>query len=160
MKKILIFGNSGSGKSTLAKKLSTTEGLSHLDLDTLAWQEGDLPKRRPLSESERDILAFIETNKSWVIEGCYSDLLVMISSFANEMVFMNLPIELCQQNAKERPWEPHKYATKEAQDANLAMLLTWIGDYAKRNDTFSLTAHKALFDSFDGIKTQIQSNQD
>ena len=34
MRKVLIFGNSGSGKSTLAKKISGSESLSHLDLDT------------------------------------------------------------------------------------------------------------------------------
>ena len=38
MRKILIFGNSGSGKSTLAGKLCAGNGLAHLDLDTLAWQ--------------------------------------------------------------------------------------------------------------------------
>jgi adenylate kinase family enzyme len=67
MKKILIFGNSGSGKSTLAKKLSKSDGLKYLDLDTLAWQDTVPPKRKSLSESKQELLAFIQSNESWVI---------------------------------------------------------------------------------------------
>ena len=29
-----------------------------------------------------------------------------------------------------RPWEPHKYPSKEAQDANLALLIGWIREAA------------------------------
>ena len=36
---------------------------------------------------------------------------------------MNLPIGACIANAKQRSWEPHKYASKEAQDANLELLM-------------------------------------
>jgi hypothetical protein len=32
-------------------------------------------------------------------------------------------------NAFSRPWEPHKYLSKEAQDANLEMLMGWIRAY-------------------------------
>jgi len=37
LRRVLVFGNSGSGKSTLAKKIAKQDGLSYLDLDTLAW---------------------------------------------------------------------------------------------------------------------------
>ncbi len=44
LRKIMIFGNSGSGKSTLAKKLVKAEGLSYLDLDSLAAARSALTK--------------------------------------------------------------------------------------------------------------------
>ena len=68
---------------------------------------------------------------------------------------MNLPIELCIENAKNRPWEPHKYDSKAAQDANLAMLIDWIAQYNQRTDTFSKSAHQKLYDEFSGNKNSV-----
>ena len=118
MAKILIFGNSGSGKSTLARRLRETHGLAHFDLDTLAWKPTSPPERKPNEESAQEIQAFTASNETWVIEGCYTDLLKLVEAQSTEIVFMNLPIELCIANAKARPWEPHKYDTKQAQNDN------------------------------------------
>jgi len=56
-----------------------------------------------------------------------------------------------------RAWEPHKYASKEAKDANLDMLTDWIRKYESRTDEFSLAAHRALFDGFTGEKIELTS---
>ena len=77
---------------------------------------------------------------------------------STEIIFMNLPIESCISNAKARPWEPHKYKTKQAQDDNLAMLIDWIGQYSERNDTFSYAAHKQFYDGYHGHKKMITQN--
>lgn len=113
----------------------------------------------PLAESKAQIEEFIANNDSWVIEGCYTDLLEMLAEAALEVVFLNLPIEQCKQNARCRPWEPHKYASKEAQDANFEMLLGWIEQYEQRDDVFSYAAHSAFFENFSGEKTRILSNE-
>jgi len=158
MRRILLFGNSGSGKSTLASRLSSAT-VAHLDLDTLAWLPSAPPQRMPLVESKALIDEFSANNESWVIEGCYTDLLEMLAEKATEIVFLHLPIEQCQQNAKSRLWEPHKYASKEAQDANLKMLLEWIAQYEHRDDVFSLLAHTQFYEDFSGTKTCILSNE-
>lgn len=158
MRRILVFGNSGSGKSTLAAHLANA-GMAHLDLDSLAWLHSQPPQRMPLAESKVLIDEFTASNEAWVIEGCYTDLLEMLADKATEVVFLNLPIEQCVQNAKGRPWEPHKYASKEAQDANLEMLLDWIVQYELRDDVFSLAAHTSFYDGFAGTKTSILSNE-
>lgn len=158
MRKFVIFGNSGSGKSTLAKELCATEGLPHLDLDALAWRATVTPERKPISESKREIDEFVGSNKSWVIEGCYSDLLEIVLPHSSEIIFLNLPIDVCISNARRRPWESHKYASKEDQDANLGMLLTWIAQYSDRNDTFSRSSHEALFNDYRGKKTMYTTN--
>lgn len=159
MRKILIFGNSGSGKSTLAKKICAADGLSHLDLDTLAWMPTMPPQRKPLIDSETEISAFISSNRGWVIEGCYSDLLSMAVPFSNEIIFMNLPAKMCIENAYKRPWEPHKYESKEAQDKNLEMLIAWIGEYSERTDTCSEPSHKALYEQYSGDKRMVSGNE-
>lgn len=153
--KIVIFGNSGSGKSTLAKSLCAAQNLNHLDLDTLAWLPTTPPQRKPLDQSASDIRQFICSSKGWVIEGCYSDLLELVLPDASEIIYLNPPVEICIQNAKQRPWEPHKYPSKSDQDANLDMLIEWIKQYNARTDTFSRQAHQALFDHFAGRKTMI-----
>ena len=131
----------------------------HLDLDALAWLPSTPPQRMPLEQSRLLVDEFVSNNESWVIEGCYTDLLQLIEDRSTEIVFMDLPVEQCIQNAKHRPWEPHKYASKQAQDANLAMLLDWIAQYEQRDDVFSLAAHTGFYDSFSRAKTRIDSNQ-
>jgi adenylate kinase family enzyme len=155
---ILIFGNSGSGKSTLAKSICKSEGLAHLDLDSLAWEATTPPERKKLNVSQKEIINFIKMNDSWVIEGCYTDLLELVESYSSEIIFMNLPIDECISNAKSRPWEPHKYKSKQAQDKNLGMLIDWISQYTKRNDTFSIIAHQKFYNDYNGQKRIINSN--
>ena len=159
MKKILIFGNSGSGKSTLAMKLCAVYGLAHLDLDMLAWQMTSPPERKPLNESWLEIGKFIDENDGWVIEGCYTDLLERVVLESNELIFMNLPIKACVANANNRGWEPYKYESKQAQDANLKMLINWISQYCERTDTFSESAHNDLFINYPGKKMLVTSNE-
>ncbi len=159
MSKVLIFGNSGSGKSTLAKDLSQQRGLAHLDLDTLAWLPTNPPQRMPLAESRAAIDAFMSSCDKWVIEGCYADLLDIAVPHADEVIFMNLPVEVCIENGRNRPWEPHKYASKTEQDANLDMLIEWISQYPTRQDVFSEAAHRSLYETFPGKKHMITRNE-
>ncbi len=142
----------------MAMRLAREKGLAHLDLDTIAWTSSSPPQRRSLDESRECIQAFICANTNWVIEGCYSDLLEMALSDASEIIFLNLPVEACIKNAEARPWEPHKYASKNAQDANLPMLIDWIKQYDNRKDTFSREAHEKLFQRFSGRKIMLTSN--
>tara|TARA_R110002167_G_scaffold55768_3_gene158303 strand:- start:327 stop:815 length:489 start_codon:yes stop_codon:yes gene_type:complete len=158
VKRILIFGNSGSGKSTLAKKLCDSKGLAHLDLDTLAWDSTVPPQRKSLDESIRQIREFIDSSESWVVEGCYADLLEQLLPLCDELIFMNLPLAECIANAKARPWESHKYESKAAQDANLEMLIEWIKQYDQRTGEFSYSAHRRLFDDFTGPKREFNAN--
>lgn len=158
--KVVIFGNSGAGKSTMAKCLADQHDLAHLDLDQHAWLDTQPPQRKPLSRSISAIAEFIAKHSDWVIEGCYADLLNFAMEHADEVRFLNPGIEVCIENCKQRPWEPHKYKTEQEQQANLGMLLNWVREYATRNDEFSLTAHKTLFDEFNGIKREYHRNED
>ena len=155
---IVIFGNSGAGKSTLALNMARRHNLAHLDLDTIAWLPSSVPERRPHEQSREHVEQFTHHNKYWVIEGCYSDLIELVIEKASEVIFLNLPVSMCIDNARERPWEPHKYASKKAQDANLDMLIDWIKQYEVRDDTFSQSAHQRLFDAFTGVKKEYTSN--
>jgi len=158
VRKILIFWNSASGKSTVAKKIAMQETLAHLDLDVLAWLAELPPKRASLEDSTLKIKDFMSLNSGWVIEGGYSDLLELACSQANEIIFMDLSVSQCVENAKNRPWERHKYDSKEMQDSNLDMLLDWIKLYVVRDDVFSYSAHIRFYEKFDGKKSKVTKN--
>ncbi|MGJ8655820.1 MAG: shikimate kinase [Akkermansiaceae bacterium] len=155
----LIIGNSGSGKSTLAKNFVKEQQGAHLDLDTLAWSKEKPTERRSLAESVKEIDAFLLSYTNWVIEGCYSDLIRYVVGHSTHLYFLNLSVESCVANCRNRPWEPHKYESKQAQDANLEMLIEWVGDYMNRDDDFSYRSHRKIFDQYGGCKTEITSNQ-
>ena len=159
MARLVLLGNSGSGKSTLADRLAHATHSPRLDLDTLAWEPGSPPRRRPLADSVTAIEAFTASGEAWVIEGCYADLLAAVLPRCTRLVFLNPGIEACVANARSRPWEPHKYPSRAAQDANLEMLVGWIREYVRRGDEFSLTAHRALFDRFGGEKVELVSRE-
>ena len=160
MIKIVIFGNSGSGKSTLAIALAKQHNAAHLDLDTIAWRADQPAVRTDFADSRAALLTFIENNENWIIEGCYSNLLREAANYSTEIIFLNPGVEACAANCRARPWEPHKYPTPEAQDENLKMLIAWVREYETRDDEFSLRAHRQLFDSFAGTKTEYRSNSE
>jgi adenylate kinase family enzyme len=155
MPRTLIIGNSGAGKSTLARRLASEHTLAHLDLDTLAWLPQTPPQRRPLADSAADIAAFTTRHTDWVIEGCYADLIELALPHCSLLVFLNPGVDACLAHCRARPWEPHKYPSKAAQDANLPMLLDWVRDYARRDDACSLSHHRRLFDAHPGEKTEL-----
>lgn len=156
--RIVIVGNSGSGKSTLASRLARDGGLAHLDLDTLAWEPTTPPRRRAVDDSARTIAEFLDAcSTGWVLEGCYADLVDEPLRRGALLLFLNPGVATCIENARARPWEPHKYASPAAQDANLAMLLDWIRGYETRDDVLSLRAHRALFDGYSGPKRELAS---
>ena len=157
MHKVIIFGNSGSGKSTLAKYYVKKSALAHLDLDHVAWKKEAQPTREDTSVSKTLMDDFMHKHENWVIEGCYSDLISLIADQSTQLIFLNPGLESCLENCKKRPFEAHKYRTKEEQDANLEMLLTWVEDYYKRDDESSLEAHQKLFQAFKGEKVQYRS---
>jgi adenylate kinase family enzyme len=158
MVQLLIFGNSGSGKSSLAQSLARRFQVAHLDLDSLAWLPSTPPVRAPVAQCQRQMAAFCAEHEGWVIEGCYGDLLQLLLADARQILFLDLPVRRCIDNARRRPWEPHKYASRAAQDANLPMLEGWIADYEHRDDVCSRRAHEALYERFAGWKRRLRHN--
>jgi adenylate kinase family enzyme len=153
--RVLIVGNSGSGKSRHARALAQQHQLALLDLDTIVFVPGLIAVARPPEAVLADLRAFIDTHPAWVVEGCYGDLIEAALPCCSELVFMNPGREACLANNGRRPWEPHKYASKEQQDSMLPLLLDWVGKYYERSDSCSYAHHRQLFDRFDGAKREV-----
>ncbi|MEM1368393.1 MAG: AAA family ATPase [Cyanobacteria bacterium P01_H01_bin.15] len=153
--KTVLLGNAGAGKSTLSRKLLEKEPAARLSLDELAFSGG--PERRPLADSIADAMGFIEANKSWIVEGCYSDIVEPILTHAETLIFLNPGVDVCVSHCKSRPWEPEKFESSEAQDSNLENLLAWVREYETREDEYGLKQHRKLFEAFEGHKIEYAS---
>lgn len=152
--RVAILGNSGSGKSVLARRLSG--GLVPvLDLDTLAWEPGQVAVARDPAVAAADLVAFCREHPDWVVEGCYANLIRAALPWGPELILLDPGLEACLRHGRARPWEPHKYASKEAQDRHLGFLQDWVADYYRRDGELSQRAHLALFDSYDGAKRRL-----
>lgn len=150
--KLLIFGNSGSGKSSLAKRLAESHRLTHLDLDTIVWEPGQVAVQRTPEAISQALDAFVRQNEHWVIEGCYGELITQASLHCSELIFLDPGLEACLAHNRLRPWEPHKYASKAEQDAMLEPLQAWVASYYERSDDWSYEAHQRIYDAFRGVK--------
>lgn len=157
---IAIVGNSGSGKSTLARLLSNTGAIPTLDLDTVAWEPGQIAVPRSDVLANADVNEFCRGNSEWIVEGCYARLVKVALAYQPHLLFLDPGLEQCADNCRSRPWEPHKYESKEEQDSKLEYLLAWIGDYYSRDDDMSLAAHTTLFAEYAGPKRRLESLPD
>ena len=145
--RVLVFGNSGSGKSTYARALSEREQVPHLGLDTIVWEPDNVAVLRAPAAIRASLQQFLDTHDTWVIEGCYGELVEAAAPRATELVFLNPGLEACLANNARRPWEPHKYASPQQQDAMLAQLQAWVAGYYQRDDQWSYAAHRRIFDA-------------
>lgn len=150
--KVILLGNAGAGKSTLSKKLIAKHPAARLSLDEVAFQSGT--ERRPLQASIEDVKRWIADNESWIIEGCYADIIESVLRHCDELIFLNPGVDVCIAHCLSRPWEPGKFGSRQEQDENLENLVQWIRSYESRTDEYGLSRHRKLYESFKGKKRE------
>ncbi|USR92031.1 shikimate kinase [Phormidium yuhuli AB48] len=152
--KIIILGNAGAGKSTLARRLLAKQTAARLSLDEVAFHGGT--ERRVLQDSLADVTHFIANHESWIIEGCYADIIEPILPYCEELIFLNPGVETCIVHCRARPWEPEKFTSNQEQDENLENLVEWVRSYETRTDEYGLRRHRILYESFQGRKREFK----
>jgi adenylate kinase family enzyme len=152
--RVLVFGNSGSGKTTYAKAVARQHALAHLDLDSIVWEPAQIAVQRPADDIMASLQEFLAAHDTWVIEGCYGELVAAAALCCTNLVFLNPGLESCLANNRRRPWEPNKYASPDQQNAMLATLQAWVADYYTRGGPWSYSAHRSLFETHTGAKVE------
>lgn len=150
--KIIILGNAGAGKSTLARQLMAQRPAARLSLDQVAFQGGI--ERRPLQDSIDDVMRWTSEQESWMIEGCYADIVEPLLAHCDELIFLNPGVDACMAHCRSRPWEPDKFSSSKDQDENLDNLNQWVCSYEERSDEYGLSRHRELYLSFVGKKRE------
>jgi adenylate kinase family enzyme len=150
-----ILGNAGAGKSTLAQSLGAKLHITPIDLDKIFWEPDQPGIARQTIKAQSLLRAELNGKPSWIIEGCYEELIQSIFDLKPILVWLDPGVNVCQKHCRERPWETHKYSSKAAQDKNLPMLLNWVSDHYERTGSMSYEAHKELYDSYRGRKEHI-----
>lgn len=156
--RIILLGNAGAGKSTLAGQLLEKTPAGRLSLDEVAFADG--AERRSLPESLADIEQFMSENDSWIMEGCYADIIEPVLKYCDTLIFLNPGVDTCVSHCRARPWEPGKFASREEQDANLDNLIAWVREYGSRTDEYGLHRHQQLFASYQGRKLELNDPAD
>jgi len=142
----------------MARGLVAGQNIATLSLDEIAWDDGST--RKPLSESISILDEFLAKNDSWIIEGCYSDLIEYALPYCEELRFLNPGIDVCIEHCKARPWEPEKFDSPEEQREMLLTLLAWVREYETREDEYGLKRHRKIYDLFTGKKREYTSVDD
>lgn len=159
MSKILILGNSGSGKSYAAKRLSEFSGIPATHLDKIFWEPGGCNIKRSRDLVRRDLDQAKDCD-SWIIEGCFGDLIKYCAPVADLLLFLDLPWHECESNLKARGYEPEKWSDQDLGRRQFSDLLTWASGYWSRNDKFSRSYHSDIYDSHSTAKVRLVSSHD
>lgn len=158
--RIALLGNAGSGKSTLARWLAARTDSAVLDLDGVAWEPGREAIPRDPQAAREDVLAFCRAHDRWIVEGCYASLVAVSLSFRPLLILLDPGEAQCVENCSSRPWEPHKYGSREEQDERLDALIDWVRGYATRSGELSAAGHREVFDAYAGSKLLLQRQVD
>jgi len=153
--RFVIYGNSGSGKTALARELALRADIDVLELDRIAREAEAAAAGCGAAAARAQLDAFCTGRADWIVEGRHGDLVLAALHHKPELVFLNPGPVACLRHCRTRPWEPHKYPSRQAQDAALATLLQRVADYYRGDDEVSLRRHRAIFDAYDGPKREL-----
>lgn len=150
--RILITGNGGSGKTWLGERLSRWLSLPLIRLDDVYWAGAYGREGRDKKAVFHEVQAHA-SGGAWVIEGVYGCLLPAALPHATTFVFIDLPVHECLANLRSRG------AQGGGDGASFQSMLDWVAEYPIRDNWNSRSAHRRLWDAFDGEK-QILTRRD
>jgi GTPase SAR1 family protein len=89
MIRFAILGNSGAGKTTFARRLGHDHQIQPIDLDTVYWEPDSSGVARPLKVSGQILMKMLRDRDSWIIEGCYEDLIGEVLLLEPTLLFVD-----------------------------------------------------------------------
>lgn len=87
--KILIIGSVGSEKSTYARMISAKLNIKVYEIDLIVHDDKTNTKRTAKEQDE--IIAGIDKNNSWIIEGTLRENLQYLLEISDKIIFLDVP---------------------------------------------------------------------
>ena len=159
MNKVIIIGNAGSGKTWLGKRMAAVLGVPHVALDSIFWEPGGYNLKRKGSAVEADLKG-IQDSECWIAEGVFGHLVDHIISFADTLVYLDLPWEECRSSLLIRGSESSRQLDPKKAEENFQALLEWASAYESRDSKASKRYHGLLFEAFAGRKYRVRNRGD
>ncbi len=153
--RFVILGNSGAGKTMLARAMAARSRLPVLQLDSLAADTGAAGGSH-LPDRARALLEAFCARDEWIVEGRDGELLLAALAHRPELLVLNPGPAVCMQHCRSAAWEPHRYASSQAQRDQLPQRLQAVADYYRGDGADSLRGHRAIFDGYAGPKRELQ----
>jgi len=148
--RILITGNGGSGKTWLGERLAQRLGLPLVRLDDVYWAGAYGSEGRDKEIVSREVEAHA-AGEAWVIEGVYGWLLPAALPRATSFVFIDFPVDECLANLRLRGTQGG------GDEASFQSMLDWVAEYPIRTNWNSRSAHRRLWEAFEGSKEILSS---
>jgi hypothetical protein len=153
--RFVILGNSGAGKTMLARAMAARSRLPVLQLDSLPADTGAADNGRLPDRALALLEAFCACDE-WIVEGRDGTRVLAVLPHRPELVFLNPGPAVCMQHCRSAAWEPHRYASSQAQRDHLPQRLQAVADYYRGDGADSLRGHRAIFDGYGGPKRELQ----
>lgn len=147
MNKILIIGNSGSGKTWLGKRLANTLHQEAISLDSIVWEPGGYNQKRS-QETVSAELHHLANKEMWIVEGVFGALAETLLPYADVLIFLDMPWDICKTSLLERGSESAKQHDKARAEQNFNALIQWASEYDIRQSKNSHRFHQQLFTRF------------
>ncbi|MEN6470063.1 MAG: AAA family ATPase [Clostridiaceae bacterium] len=115
---IIVFGANGSGKTTLGGELARILNFKHMDIETYAFRESQVPYTDQRSHEECIALMLTDIKKhgSFVISAVTGDFGDTIPLFYELAVFVSAPIDTRIRRIEQRAYGRHGERVREGGD--------------------------------------------
>ncbi|HBG34729.1 MAG: hypothetical protein A2X70_02070 [Alphaproteobacteria bacterium GWC2_42_16] len=157
--RILIIGNSGSGKTWLGRTLSESKKISLFHMDNIRWGQSGYEIRRSATDIERDLEA-IKSKDQWILEGVFGKMAQSCLSFADLLIWLDLPWEECKKNLLVRGPQFENILTSSEKEKALKALMEWASTHDSRNDANSWGFFNDLYTNFKNIKMCLRTREE
>lgn len=121
MQRVLIVGCGGAGKSSFARALGATLGLEVLHLDSHFWKAGWV---EPSQAEWQQTLTELVQKPAWIMDGTYSKTLALRLTYADTVIFLDMPRWLCLWRVAKRVLR-HRGRTRPDMAADCPERFSW-----------------------------------